>query len=128
MRRSSSKLAFIGLFLCLSMTTTSLIAQGTLPIEKLIEVYNNPAKYPDYIMVSAHRGYWKDVPENSLPAIEAAIAMGVDMVELDVTRTDYSENVLYLLHDWGLDRLTDGHGIVKKRIDGELNHYQKKNK
>lgn len=93
-----------------------------LPISKLIEIYKNPLKYPNYVMLSAHRGYWKDYPENSLPAITAAIDLGVDMVELDITRTDYSETVLYLLHDWGLDRLTTGHGIVKKRIDGEIHN------
>lgn len=32
-----------------------------LPIEKLIEVFNNPINYPNYIMISAHRGYWKDL-------------------------------------------------------------------
>lgn len=34
------------------------------------------------------------------------------MVEFDITTTD--DGTLYLLHDWGLDRLTNGHGIVKK--------------
>lgn len=75
-------------------------------------------------MLSAHRGYWKDYPENSAPAIQAAIDLGVDMVELDITRTDYSEEVIYLLHDWGLDRLTSGHGVVKKRINGEFHNYK----
>lgn len=84
-----------------------------LPIAQLIEIYNNPSKYPNYIMVSAHRGYWKDCPENSLPAIQAAIDLGADMVEFDITTTD--DGTLYLLHDWGLDRLTDGHGVVKKK-------------
>ena len=94
----------ITISLMLGMLPLISLAQKSMTIDKLIDIYNNPIKYPDYIMVSAHRGYWKDVPENSLPAIEAAIDLGVDMVELDVTRTDYSENVLYLLHDWGLDR------------------------
>ena len=53
-----------------------------LPIDKLIDIFNNPANYPNYIMISAHRGYWKDYPENSLPAIQAAIDLGADMVEL----------------------------------------------
>ena len=54
----------------------------SLPIEKLIEIFNNPANYPNYIMISAHRGYWKDYPENSLPAIQAAIDLGADMWNL----------------------------------------------
>ena len=93
-----------------------------LPISQLIEIYNNPSKYPNYIMVSAHRGYWKDYPENSLPAIQAAIDLGADMVEFDITTTD--DGTLYLLHDWGLDRLTNGHGIVKKRISGDFVNYK----
>ena len=56
-----------------------------LPIEKLIDIFNNPINYPNYIMISAHRGYWKDYPENSLPAIQAAIDLGADMVEFDIT-------------------------------------------
>lgn len=93
-----------------------------LPISKLIEIYNNPKGYPNYIMLSAHRGYWKDYPENSLPAINAAIGLGVDMVEVDITTTD--DGTLYLLHDWGLDRLTDGHGIVKRRHYGKFVNYR----
>ena len=59
-----------------------------LPIDKLIDIFNNPANYPNYIMISAHRGYWKDYPENSLPAIQAAIDLGADMVEFDITKSD----------------------------------------
>lgn len=96
-----------------------------LPISQLIEVYRNPSKHPNYVMLSAHRGYWKDYPENSAPAITAAINLGVDMVELDITTTDLPEPTLYLLHDWGLDRLTDGHGIVKKRVSGRFVNYKR---
>lgn len=118
---------FYTLFVVLTiliLQSSEIFSQERLPLSKLIEIYNNPSKYPNYIMLSAHRGYWKDYPENSEPAINASIDLGVDMVEMDITRTDYSETVLYLLHDWGLDRLTDGHGIVKKRIDGEINNYK----
>ena len=59
----------VGLQLCYSQSQP-------LPIENLIDIFNNPIKYPNYIMISAHRGYWKDYPENSLPAIQAAIDLG----------------------------------------------------
>jgi len=94
----------------------------SLPIEKLIEIFNNPANYPNYIMISAHRGYWKDYPENSLPAIQAAIDLGADMVEFDITKSD--DDVLYLLHDYGLDRLTTGHGIVRKGEGATFEYYK----
>ena len=39
----------VGLQLCYSQSQP-------LPIEKLIDIFNNPIKYPNYIMISAHRG------------------------------------------------------------------------
>ena len=93
-----------------------------LPIDKLIDIFNNPANYPPYIMISAHRGYWKDYPENTLPAIQAAIDLGADMVEFDITKSD--DDILYLLHDYGLDRLTTGHGIVRKGEGATFEYYR----
>ena len=46
----------------------------------LNEIYN-PAS--DYVVVISHRGD-SQLSENSIPAIESVIRMGVDMVELDV--------------------------------------------
>ena len=60
------------------------------------------------VMVVAHRGCWRETSENSLDAIEACIAAGVDMVELDVRAT--RDGQLVLLHDATLDRTTDGSG------------------
>lgn len=94
----------------------------SLSIDKLIDIFNNPVKYPNYVMISAHRGYWKDYPENSLPAIQAAIDLGADMVEFDITKSD--DDVLYLLHDYGLDRLTTGHGIVRKGEGATFEYYK----
>ncbi len=60
------------------------------------------------VMVVAHRACWKETSENSLEAIEACIAAGVDMVELDVRAT--RDGKLVLLHDTTLDRTTNGTG------------------
>lgn len=112
-------LLFLGLVTCLQLMHSQVQRP---PITQLIEIFNNPIDYPNYVIVSAHRGYWKDCPENSLPAIQAAIDLGADMVEFDITKTD--DGVLYLLHDWGLDRLTNGHGIVKKRSKKKFVNYR----
>jgi glycerophosphoryl diester phosphodiesterase len=49
-------------------------------------------------LVIAHRGAWgADAPQNSLAALEAAIALGCDMVELDVRRT--RDGRLIAFHD-----------------------------
>lgn len=64
------------------------------------------------VIVAAHRGDWRNYPENSLAAIDNAIKMGVDIVELDVQRT--KDGVLILMHDTSLDRTTTGKGKVKE--------------
>ncbi len=64
------------------------------------------------VLVCAHRGDWRNFPENSLEAIDNAIKMGVDIVELDVKMT--LDSVLILMHDNTLDRTTTGKGAVSK--------------
>jgi glycerophosphoryl diester phosphodiesterase len=66
--------------------------------------------YIDYVRdsgracaVVAHRGIWRDAPENSLVAIEAAIHAGCDVVEIDVRRS--ADGGLFLLHDKTLQRM-----------------------
>lgn len=62
------------------------------------------------VLVVSHRGDWRNFPENSLAAIDNAIKMGVDIVELDVQRT--KDGQLILMHDPTLDRTTTGKGKV----------------
>jgi glycerophosphoryl diester phosphodiesterase len=63
------------------------------------------------IMVVAHRGDWRNAPENSLPAIQNCIKMGVDMVEIDLQRT--KDGTIILMHDKSLDRTSTGKGLIK---------------
>jgi glycerophosphoryl diester phosphodiesterase len=51
----------------------------------------------DLTLVIAHRGAWDQAPQNSLAALEAAIGLGCDMVELDVRST--RDRRLVALHD-----------------------------
>lgn len=64
------------------------------------------------VLVAAHRGDWRYAPENSLPAIDNAINMGVDIVEIDVQRT--RDGHIILMHDKTLDRTTTGSGLVSE--------------
>ena len=77
-------------------------------VEKIIAEINDTKS--DYIVVASHRGDWRNYPENSIPAIESVIRMGVDIMELDVKMT--KDSVLILMHDKTIDRMTNGKGRV----------------
>lgn len=62
------------------------------------------------VIVASHRGDWRGFPENSLEAIESAIQMGVDIIEIDVQKT--KDGKLILMHDPKLDRTTTGKGAI----------------
>ncbi len=69
-----------------------------------------PALCARRIDVISHRGEHLSHPENTLPAIEAAIAIGCDWVEIDVRTT--RDGRFVLMHDATVNRTTDGKGAV----------------
>ncbi|MBR5864352.1 MAG: glycerophosphodiester phosphodiesterase family protein [Alistipes sp.] len=75
---------------------------------KIVAEIRNPKS--KNVLVISHRGDWRNYPENSIPAIESVIKMGVDIVELDVALT--SDSVLVLQHDRTIDRCTTGKGKI----------------
>jgi glycerophosphoryl diester phosphodiesterase len=64
----------------------------------------------DAAFIASHRGGGATAPENTLPAITAALASGFDYVEIDVALTVDRQPVL--MHDATVDRTTDGHGLL----------------
>ena len=58
----------------------------------------------------AHRGGAGEAPENTLPAFEAAVALGYLYLETDVHLT--RDGVLVAFHDPRLDRVTDRSGAI----------------
>ncbi len=70
------------------------------------------------IYVAAHRGFCAKYPENTIPAFEAALALGVDQIETDVRITKDGE--LVLIHDVTVDRTSDGKGKVDEFTYEEL--------
>ncbi|WP_184722232.1 glycerophosphodiester phosphodiesterase family protein [Caulobacter sp.] len=75
----------------------------------------------DGVLVVAHRachrsapshGFDSALPENSLTALERCIALGVDLVEIDVRRT--RDGALVVMHDKTVNRTTDGKGRVSR--------------
>lgn len=94
------------------ISTYYIIAQTQIErIRKQLFSYNTNS-----VIVVAHRGDWRNFPENSLEGIESAIKMGVDIVELDVQRT--KDGVFILMHDYNLERTTTGKGNVSE-VDWE---------
>ena len=61
-------------------------------------------------LIVGHRGNVKFAPENTLPALDKAIELGADLLEIDVRQT--SDGVLVLMHDLTVDRTTDGTGPI----------------
>jgi len=69
-------------------------------------------------LVIAHRGASQQAPENTLPAIEKALAAGVDMLALEVQKS--KDNKPLLLADVSLDRTTNGTGRVVRMNASEI--------
>ncbi|MBX3098053.1 MAG: hypothetical protein KF761_00605 [Salinibacterium sp.] len=64
----------------------------------------------DVPFVAAHRGGADGAPENTLPAFRLALASTAEFVETDLQLT--SDGVPVLMHDFTLDRTTNGSGPV----------------
>lgn len=76
--------------------------------QEILAWIDNPTE--DYIMLVAHRGDWRNAPENSIRAIENCIKIGVEIVEIDIRMTKDSQ--LILMHDLTLDRTSTGKGKI----------------
>ncbi|QBY04646.1 glycerophosphodiester phosphodiesterase [Thalassotalea sp. HSM 43] len=62
------------------------------------------------MLVLAHRGASGHEPENTLLAIENALQMQVDAIEIDV---HWADGELVVIHDRKVDKTTDGQGQLK---------------
>ena len=69
-------------------------------------------------LLIAHRGMSRQHPENTMPAFEAAIAAGADMIELDIALS--SDGVFVVIHDDTLIRTTESDGYVCHYSSEEL--------
>jgi len=74
------------------------------------------------VLVAAHRGDWRNEPENSLRAFISAADMGVDIVELDLNIS--KDGVLVIMHDDSIDRTTNGKGLPSDYTLAELKQFR----
>ena len=79
-------------------------------MQKAFHLFSYHQREKDDFAVIAHRGASAYYPENTIPSFEAAMAMGADMVELDVQLTADKEVVVF--HDEKLSRCTNGKGRI----------------
>ncbi len=77
------------------------------------------------VLVASHRADWRGWPENSLPAIESAINMGVDIVEIDLQCT--ADSQLIIMHDSKIDRTTTGKGRISEMTLDSIRQFRLKN-
>lgn len=68
--------------------------------------------------IAAHRGDRASAPENTVPAFEAAVAGGVDFLEVDVRLT--VDGYPVIIHDATVDRTTTGTGTVDELTLAEI--------
>ena len=68
--------------------------------------------------IIAHRGDAAEFPENTVPALKAAVAKGAEMVEIDEWRCKTGE--LVVMHDPKVDRTTDGKGSIRDLTLAEI--------
>lgn len=66
----------------------------------------------------AHRGNAADFPENTLPALDSALAAGLGWVELDLQFS--ADLVPYVIHDATLERTTRQRGDLRRMHSREL--------
>ncbi len=99
MRRMKLVLSII---VVLTWSTFAVGGDRPTTIEEFMSL-NNPTR------VIAHRGFSGRAPENTLIAIERAISVGAEMVEVDVTVT--ADGHVICLHDETLDRTSSGSGL-----------------
>lgn len=76
--------------------------------EAVKELYNTPGK----VWVMAHRAHTtdRDIPENSVAAVRAAIQAGADVIETDTHRT--RDGKIVISHDESINAHTTGTGKI----------------
>src|SRR3954453_18304836 len=80
----------------------------------------------DGVMNMAHQGGEDEFPSNTMYSFRKAVALGADMLELDVSAT--KDGQIVVMHDWQVDRTTNGSGYLTdltlaqvRRLDAAYN-------
>jgi glycerophosphoryl diester phosphodiesterase len=122
---SDSRMWFGWMLAALAVLVTPGHAQPvtTQRTDAILDRFQHANLWRDHVMVVAHRGGVRENgrivrAENSLAAIDAAVALGAEIVELDIQKT--SDDVYVVLHDSWLDRTTTCRGRLIERSLADL--------
>jgi glycerophosphoryl diester phosphodiesterase len=107
---------------CLVLLLLGMAVQAQEPREKLLRIINKTNKT---ILIAAHRGDWRNTPENSMKALLNCIERGYDIMELDVKMTRDSQ--LVIMHDNTIDRTTNAKGKVSEYTLAEIRKLRLRN-
>ncbi|WP_207425744.1 glycerophosphodiester phosphodiesterase family protein [Pedobacter sp. SYSU D00535] len=77
------------------------------------------------VLTCAHRGDWRNAPENTLQALYNSIEMGVDIMEVDLGKS--KDGHLILMHDKTLDRTVKAKGKPGDYTLAELKSFPVRN-
>lgn len=116
------KTQFKIIFLTISLGCFTLISSAQTQEKKLAAVFSKTNKS---ILVAAHRGDWRNAPENSMAALLLCIEKGFDIMEMDVKMTKDSQMVV--MHDNTIDRTTNAKGKVSDYTLDEIKKLRLKN-
>lgn len=73
------------------------------------------------ILANSHRGYSHIYPENTMHAFKGALEAGTKSIELDVAMT--KDEKLVVIHDFSIERVSNGTGYVEQMTLAELRQY-----
>lgn len=73
------------------------------------------------VLLTSHRGDWRDEAENTQYALQKALDQGLESLEIDV-RLDYA-GVPWLIHDFALDRISNGNGYLSANQSPDINGF-----
>jgi ribulose-phosphate 3-epimerase len=105
-----------------SLTENTQKLREMIELEKSVDM-SNPLWYKseNRIPVLGHRGIKAKYAENTLRSFEAAIKLGVDLIEFDVNIT--ADGVPVVIHDNSIDRTSDHTGLVRDYTLAQLKSF-----
>ncbi|WP_421913443.1 glycerophosphodiester phosphodiesterase family protein [Mesorhizobium sp.] len=115
---------WLSLLLCIAQAASvSQSSAGETRAAEILDRFEHANQWRHHVMVAAHRAGGMQAgktlyPENSIAAVEGSIAMGAEIVEVDIRRSKDGEFVV--MHDSWLDRTTTCKGEVAEHTLAEL--------